>query len=439
MPIAVNDTEEKVVQLVRASSAELIALVSELVSYDTTARSVGEPARDEVKFQAALAARLRAIGAQVDIWEPEPTGAGNRFVPDGLDFKGRPQLAGRLSGSGGGRSLLLNGHIDAVTPGPLGDWASDPFVVSEREGCLWGRGVNDMKGGLASMLLALELLHRAGIRLRGDVVYCANTDEESSGAGSLACVAHGVKADAGICAEPTGFDVWVACRGTVMPIITVPGRAGHAEMPHPHWREGGAVNAIDKLVPILTEVRRLNEDWRARSDQRHPFLSAGDIVPVLVDGGTWDVTYPAFCHLTLDCHYLPAQWHPTQGADLVKAEIRQRIDAAAATDDWLAAHPIGWQWEWEVPPAEIAADHPLVTTVLESAAALARPSRPGGLNSWHDAATFTLHGGIPTFSYGPGGGDTAHAVNECVAVDDLVDLAAIVAVAVTRWCGVAGS
>ena len=86
-----------------------------------------------------------------------------------------------------------------------------------------------MKGGLASMLFALELLHRAGIKLRGDVVYCANSDEESSGAGSLACVAHGVKADAGICAEPTGFDVWVACRGTVMPIITVPGRAGHAE------------------------------------------------------------------------------------------------------------------------------------------------------------------------------------------------------------------
>ena len=159
-------------------------------------------------------------------------------------------------------------------------------------------------------------------------------------------------------------------------------------------------------------------------------------MPVLVDGGTWDVTYPAFCHLTLDCHYLPGQWHPTLGAEPVKAEIRERIDGAAAHDPWLATHPIAWEWEWEVPPAEIAADHPLVTTVLAAAAAVGRPSRVGGLNSWHDAATFTLHGAIPTFSFGPGGMDTAHAVDECVAIDELLDTAAAVALAAMRWCGV---
>ena len=92
-----------------------------------------------------------------------------------------------------------------------------------------------------------------------------------------------------------------------------------------------------------------------------------------------------------------------------------------------------------MPPAEIPADHPLVTTVLDAGAALGRPSRPGGLDSWHDAATFTLHGGVPTFSFGPGGMDTAHAVNECVAIDELVDTAAIVAVSALRWCGVAAT
>ena len=464
---------------VRAGRDELCDLVAQLVALDTTARDAGAPPRAEAQLQRLLAARLSALGAEIDLWEPAPTGAGGRFVPPGLDFVGRPQLIARLPGAGRStaaadaaaaagsaappraaraaaagsaapphgaraaaeRSLLLTGHIDAVGVEPREQWTSDPFVVTERDGLLYGRGTNDMKGGLAALVVALEALHRAGVALGGEVVFASVTDEESSGAGSWSVVRRfaerGLHPAAGLCAEPTGFEAWVACRGILKPRLTIPGRAGHSQEPQPDWREGGAVNAIDKLVPVLSEVRRINADWRVRADQRHPLLAPGDIVPVLVDGGTWDVTYPAFCHLTLDCHYLPAQWHPTLGAEPVKAEIRERIDGAAASDPWLAAHPIAWEWEWEVPPAEIAADHPLVSTVLDAAAAVGRPSRVGGLDSWHDAATFTLHGAIPTFSFGPGGMDTAHAVDECVAVEELVDTAAAVALATMRWCGVA--
>ena len=108
-----------------------------------------------------------------------------------------------------------------------------------------------MKGGIACLVVALETLGRLGVRLAGDVVFCTVTDEESSGAGGRMAVEHGVRADAGIAAEATDFDAWVSCRGTVTPTITVEGRAGHAEMPQPDWREGGAVNAIEKLVPLL--------------------------------------------------------------------------------------------------------------------------------------------------------------------------------------------
>ncbi len=460
--------ERRVVETVGALRDELVALTSELVALDTTARDAGAPPRAEAELQRLLAARLAALGAEIDLWEPEPTGEGGRFVPPGLDFVGRPQLVARLPSDPGGRpvgprapvdsadeaafadladrggavarSLLLTGHIDAVDVEPREQWTSDPFVATERDGLLFGRGANDMKGGLAALVVALEALRAVGVALAGEVVFAAVTDEESSGMGSWSVVQRfaerGLHPDAGLCAEPTEFEAWVACRGILKPRLTIPGRAGHSQEPQPGWRDGGAVNAIDKLVPILTEVRRINEDWRARADQRHPFLAPGDIVPVLVEGGTWDVTFPAFCHLTLDCHYLPGHWHPALGAEPVKAEIRERIDAAAAADPWLAEHPVAWEWEWEVPPAEIAAGHPLVTTVLDTAAALGRPSRPGGLNSWHDAATFTLHGGLPTFSYGPRGMNTAHAVNECVSIDELVDTAAIVAVAAMRWCGV---
>ena len=246
--------EERVVEAVLGARDELVGLVAELVACDTTARLPGEPARDEDKLQRLLAARLAQIGARIDLWEPAPVGAGSRFLPAGLDFAGRPQLAAVLPGAGGGRSLLLNGHIDAVDVAPREQWLSDPFAVEERDGSLFGRGVSDMKGGIAGLVVALETLSRLGVRLAGDVVFCTVTDEESSGAGGRMAVERGVKADAGIAAEPTDFDAWVSCRGTVTPTITVEGRAGHAEMPQPDWREGGAVNAIEKLVPLLDGI-----------------------------------------------------------------------------------------------------------------------------------------------------------------------------------------
>ena len=429
--------EEDVAERVRDGRDELVGLVAELVACDTTARSHKDPPRDEAQLQGILAARLKALGANVDLWEPEPTGQGNRFVPDDLDFGGRPQLAARLAGTGTGRSLLLNGHIDAVTPGPLESWASDPFRAQVRDGVLYGRGVNDMKGGLAALLFALECLARAGVRLRGDVVYCANTDEESSGAGSLACIAHGVRADAGICAEPTGFDAWVTCRGTVCPIITVPGRAGHAEIPHPHWSEGGAVNAIEKAQVVLDAIKALREEWRGRADKRHPLLSPGDIVPTLIDGGVWVVTYPPSCTITCDAQYMPGDVDEEGTGKAVEREIMAWIDAAAAADPWLREHPLQWGWMEDVVPGEMPADHALVELALATGAQLGRRGRVAGLDSWHDAAHFS-RSGTPTFSYGTDGAETAHAVDESVPIDDLVDHCAIVALAAMRWCGVTG-
>ncbi|NLE22628.1 MAG: ArgE/DapE family deacylase [Actinobacteria bacterium] len=428
--------EERVVGAVRDAKDELTGLVAELVACDTTARLPGDPARDEERLQRLLAARLQAMGAETDLWEPEPTGGGDRFTPAGLDFAGRPQLAAALPGSGGGRSILLSGHIDAVDVEPRERWACDPFVLTERDGYLYGRGANDMKGGIAGLVVALEVLHRQGVRLAGDVVFCTDTDEESSGVGGLRCVQHGVKADAGIAAEPTSFDAWVSCRGTVTPTITVAGRAGHAEMPQPDWRTGGAVNAIEKLVPVLNAMGALREEWRARPDHAHPLLAPGDIVPTVVKGGTWIVTIPASCSVTADITYLPQHVDADGTGRAVEAEVIDRLTAAVADDPWFEEHPLTFSWSDDVVPAEIPADHPLVTCALGCAAALGRRGKPAGLNSWHDAATFT-RAGTPTFSFGPDGFDTAHAVDERVSVDGLVDFCAAVALTVLRWCGAA--
>lgn len=430
-----SSLEERVAAAVAEGRDELIALTRELVALDTTARDVGDPPRDEERLQRLLERRLRGAGAETDLWTPLPTGTGNRHVPDGLTFEGRPQLAARFAGRGGGRSLLLLGHIDAVSAEPRELWSADPFAAEPRDGRICGRGAADMKAGVAGMLFALETLRRLGVRTAGDVVFCSVTDEESSGAGGWAAVRRGVRADAGVCAEPTDFDVWVACRGSLTPIITTEGRPGHAEMRQPHWRAGGAVNAIEKMRVVLDAVERLREDWRTRPDMRHPYVGPADIVPTVVAGGEWEVTYPASCRLVCEVVYPPGMVGEDGTAKAFEDEIRRAIDAASSSDPWLREHPLRWAWDCDVVPAEVDPAHPIVGEALAAGAALGHAGRVAGFDSWHDGATFTRVGGTPTVCFGPGRTETAHTIDEWVAADDVVAFAAAAALLVVRWCG----
>jgi acetylornithine deacetylase len=432
--LALTEVERRLVDEIAERRDDLVALASDLIAFDTTARRVGDAPRDEAALQQYLAARLEQAGAATELWEPSPADLGGRpLVPEGLDFEGRPQLVARFPGRGGGRSLLLNGHVDAVSSEPKDRWTSDPNRAEVRDGKLYGRGSNDMKGGIASMVIAAEVV--AGHGLAGDLVVATNTDEESSGAGAMALVAHGVRADASIVTEPTGFDVWIACRGSSYAEIEVPGRPGHAENTQPHWREGGAVNAIEKAMIVLEEIGRLREDWRSREELRHPYLSPSDMVPTVIAGGEWPVTYPASCRLTCGVLYVPAQADGDGWGSAVEAEVAERLRRAAATDDWLAEHPPTIKWSAGVMPMEISPEEPIVATTLAASKDVGREGGLAGLDSWYDGATFTLLGDTPAIAFGPSGFGTAHAIDEYVPVDDLVACAQALAVTAVRFCG----
>lgn len=439
--MALTDLERRVTERIADGRDELVALASALIRLDTTARRVGDPARDEAALQGLLEQRLRAAGAGVELWEPTPSElAGRPLVPDGLDFVGRPQLCARFAGTGGGRSLLLNGHVDVVSSEPRESWTSDPNQPEVRDGRLYGRGSCDMKGGIAAMVFAAEALAEIGVPLCGDLLVCTNTDEESSGAGGMALVAHGVRADAGVVPEPTGFDAWIACRGSILLTIEIPGRPGHAELPQPAWRDGGGVNAIEKATVVLDEIRRLRADWLAEADLAHSRLSAGDIVPTVVSGGEWDVTYPSSCKITCVVTYTPARATRGRWSSGLELEVGDRIARACANDDWLAEHPPKLTWSAGVMPMVLAPDEPIVTTVLEAGSDVGRPGIPSGLDSWFDGATFATLASTPTVAFGPSGRNgertLAHAVDEFVPVDDLVVCSQALAVAAVRFCGV---
>ena len=290
-----------------------------------------------------------------------------------------------------------------------------------------------MKGGVASMVVAACTLAELGVPLAGDLIVNTVTEEESTGAGGL-FAARLLAADAAIVPEPSGLVVWVACRGSLLPRITVRGRAGHAGIHQLSPEQGGAVNAIEKMALVLDAVRRLREHWAERP--RHPYLSPGDCVPTIVAGGEWLVSYPAVC--TLECHieYLPDRADEHGYGTLVEREFTDWIADAAAADPWLREHPPEIVWGvGGVPPAEVAEDDPIVQTLLAAGDDLGQIRQLGGLDNWHDGATLTVEAGIPAVCFGPGDVHRAHTADEYVPIDDLVACAQRIALAAMRFCG----
>jgi acetylornithine deacetylase len=437
--MSLSPEEQRVCARVAEREWDVVELASTLIGFDTTARSPGDPPREEAELQSHLADRLvHAAGAEIDLFEPDAgTMAGRPLVPPGLDFAGRPQLIATLRGTGGGRSLVFNGHIDVVSAEPREQWTSDPFVAQLRDGNIYGRGACDMKGGIAAMVLAAEVLAELGVPLSGDLLVATNTDEESSGAGGSALVQHGIRADAGIVTEPTGFDTWIACRGSEYGVITVPGRPGHAEVRQPRWQHGGAVNAIDKAAVVLASIEALRQEWAGRREYDHPHLSSPSLLATMARAGEWPVTYPASCELTIATMFVAAQADEQGWGSEVRREVEQWITRdCAERDGWLAKHPPTFDW-WPnaVMPMDIPASDPIVVTMTAATADAGSPGCISGLDSWYDGATLTQLAGIPSIAYGPPAISVAHMVDEHVSVAGLVACAKGLAVAAMRFCG----
>jgi acetylornithine deacetylase len=431
--------ERRVVEAIEHRQSELVDLLATLVGFDTRAPDPGLAPREEAALQACLAQRLRGAGLRVEVWEPDVAALpATRYpIPEGFHFGGRPQLVARATGTGGGRTLLFNGHIDVVSAEPREQWTSDPFRADVRDGRLYGRGACDMKGGVAAMVFATEVLRDLRVALRGELIVNTVTDEESTGAGALASVAHGVAADGAIVPEPTALTAWLGTRGSLMPEIVVEGRAGHAGFPHEHWTAGGPVNAIEKMQVVLGALQTLREEWRDRPDTQHPYLRTGTIVPTSFESGQWIVSHPA--RATLRCHvqYLPGQADGDGSGDAVVREIEERVQAAARADPWLTAHPPVFTWHGDVPPAFHGPQEPISATTLDAMASLGLGHAIAARTTWFDAATFS-HAGTPAIGFGPGAIAAAHAVDEFVALDELAVAAQVLAVTAMRFCGVEG-
>ena len=430
-----SDESQRIADAVVQRLDDAIAFLTEVVKVPSeNPKLTGRAPAEEGQCQDLIGARLDALGMDVDRFEALP---------------GRPNVVGRKVGTGAGRSLVFNGHVDVVPAGDADDWRYPPFEGVVADGAVWGRGACDMKGGLVTALLAIEALAVAGVDLAGDILVHSVVDEETGGSGTRAAIEHGSVADGAICVEPTNLEVMPVEGGLEWLRLIVHGVAGHTALRYKSVHAGGgapATNAIEKMVKILTAVQSLEREWGIR--KRHPLLPVGitTINPGIMLGGTGGgadgmphiitspSTFPDYCSLELSLKYLPSETRED-----VRREFETFIGHVAATDPWLAEHPP--EIEWGVrgvsfPPAETSPDHPLITTLARQIQAVAdRPLVITGFTAVSDIA-WLAEAGIPCTLFGPGRADYAHAVDERIAIDEIRVGAVILACTAAEWCGI---
>jgi acetylornithine deacetylase len=285
------------------------------------------------------------------------------------------------------------------------------------------------------MLHAALTVAHDGPRLDGDLLVEVVTDEEVNGMGTIAALRRGHRADAAVVPEPTGLDIWVAFRGILVGELSVEGRKGHVEVAQPHFSEGGAVNAVHRLVALVSQLRGLDAQWRRRPDKQHPLCSTGEVNVTTIAGGDFYSNVPEHARATLNVCYVPGEEDEAGYGGAVKREVEHHLAAAAALDGWLREHPPALHWLTDFPPAEIPADAPVVGELAACVASHAgvRPEILG-LDTWDDTVSL-IRAGMPSVSFGPGSNDQAHAIDEFVEIDQLDRCAAALQAFVLQWCG----
>lgn len=413
----------------------VVEVLQTLLRFDTTCADHAEPARDDAALQRFVADYLAGLGAEVELFEPDPSEIdGHPRRPANLSFAGRPILVAKFPGAGSGRSLLVNGHYDTVPPGPLGEWRFSPWEGAVQDGRVYGRGACDMKGGIATGLAVLHGLVGAGIRLEGDVYFNTVPFEEVSGMGTVATVRRGYRPDGAIALEPSGIEApLTAYRGLLIAELLVEGRSAHAEMTPP--AEGGGVNAVDKLVDVLGALRALNEQWAVRPDKQHASLTTPQALTTMVEGGDFPYTFPGSAQATLSIPYLPAEADADGYGGRVRAEIERTVADVASADAWLREHPPVVRWVNDLPPMELAHDEPLVLALVEAAAKHGHVATSTPSDIWADMATFTIEGGVPSISWGGGSDGQAHTVDEYIEISELHAAIPVLVDLILTWTG----
>jgi acetylornithine deacetylase len=373
-----------------------IRLLRELVAIDSVNPTLVPGAAGEAGVARAIADEMRGFGLDVEVQEIAP---------------GRPNVIGLLEGRGKGRTLMFCGHTDTV--GVSGMEA--PFSPVERNGRLYGRGAQDMKGGVAAMVAATRAIAQAGGLDSGRIVIAAVVDEEHSSIGAEALVTEWA-ADAAVVTEPTDLSIAVVHKGFAWVEVEVFGRAAHGSRP------ADGEDAILRLGRVLARLEALDVTLQARP--RHALVGTASLHASLIEGGRELCSYPDRAVLQMERRTLPAE-----PETIALEEVRLILDALKVEDPTFRATA---KTLFSRPAYELPAGHALAENLASALAHVGGAPRMTGASFWTDAAVLG-HAGIPSVLFGPGGAGL-HSTEEYVNIADVLRCRDALAELARRFC-----
>jgi acetylornithine deacetylase len=417
-----DPNRKKITDKVDASREHAIKFLQDMVAIPSVTG-------DEAAIQKHMFGYLKKIGLEVDMWETNwddlKKHPGYRPVDRG--YEGRPNIVATLKGSGGGRSLLLNGHTDVIPVGNGEGWSDNPWSASIKDGRIYGRGSCDMKSGVASHVLAVQYLKELGLTPKGDVMINIVIDEEVSGHGTLDTVMRGYKADAGISGETSDLAVQPACIGRIWFQIDVQGKPAGIQQRYL------GISAIDLGNKIVRAVQEL-EDHRVAMVKHELYPSAIDSLPCIIgsfQAGNYPSAFPASAVLKGSMGTVPGEDH-----EGVKQSLVKKIAEVAAQDPWMKGHPpvvrfVGYDAE----ASEIPKKHPIVEVVCKTYTEVTgKEPVVSGRQGAADTRFLNKYADTPTVIFGPGSTAIMHANDEYVSIEDYLTSIKVMALSIYDWC-----
>lgn len=417
---------------------DLAARVLDAVDEDQIATDLTElvaiPSVDgtdgEHDVQAWCAERLLSLDLDVDHWSIDVAAA--RQDPEFPGMETEREEAWGCVGTWQGQdpaewpALILNGHVDVVPPGDLELWPNhDPFTVRHVDGQWWGRGTNDMKGGVAAILAAVTALSRANVTLRRSLAVHSVIGEEDGGLGTYATLQRGHTGDMCVIAEPTTGDIVAANAGSLTFRLSVQGQSTHGST-----RTSG-VSAIEKFELIHAALRDLERERNKEKPPLFAHLDLGWPISVgLVSAGDWASTVP-------DRLVAEGRYGVMPGESVVdaKAAFFAAVVSACMEDPWLREHPVELTWPGGLfAPGQLTEGHHLLGDMQDAAVAAGanRPEPVGG--PYGSDLRQYASAGVATLQYGPGDIQQAHSVDEHVDAVDVLRCARAYALLALRQC-----
>ncbi|MCK4276546.1 MAG: M20/M25/M40 family metallo-hydrolase, partial [Phycisphaerae bacterium] len=342
---------------------------------------------------------------------------------DGIEYVGRSNVRVALGGGGGGRSLLLNTHVDAIPPGELQD---RPFAPAERDGAIYGRGACDAKGQVAAIWLAASVLRDLGVELTGDLIVHLVVEEENGGNGTVAMIrrAPDKHVDGCVVLEPTELTICPSVRGAVWFRITTHGRSGHP------GRAGETVSALTKATRIIEILTEYHDKLLGESRDVPMFEKFSDPMPLVIGklhAGGWAAAAPAEAVLEGILGMLP-----NRNCEQVMGEMTEAITRRGP---FAVGEDFDIRFLYRHDPMVTPTAHPVVSAIESAVVAAGVGCKIEAMTASCDSWLYNNQLGIPTVVFGAGSLSVAHADDEHIPISELAAAARTLVHMAASWCG----